>query len=122
MRTMTSVVTNCAVRPQVGLVDEHVAAALELEAGGEGLGHPGAVDVAGGEGGQGVAVGLGLDRDVAAAGVVGLEAVVGEEAAQGDVLGVAELRGGQRRAGELLDGVDALAHDEGGAARGRSRR
>ena len=45
-----------AVGPQVGLVDEHVAAALEHEAGRPRLGHPGAVDRAGLEGGERVGV------------------------------------------------------------------
>ena len=121
VRTMRWVVTYSPVGPQVGLVDEHVGAALLDEAGGPGLGHPGAVDVAGDEGGEGVAVGLRLDRHVAAAGVVGLVALVLQPGAQGDVLGVAELRGGERRALEVLGGVDALAHDEERAARGAAR-
>ena len=35
-----------AVRPQVLLVDQHLAAALEDQPGGLGLGHPGAVELA----------------------------------------------------------------------------
>ena len=110
-----------AVRPQVGFVDQHVGAALLDEAGGPGLGHPGAVDVAGDERGERLAVGLRLDRHVAAAGVVGLVALVLQPGAQGDVLGVAELRGGERLALEVRGGVDPVAHDEEGAARGAAR-
>ena len=51
-----------AVGPQVGLVDEHLAAALLQEAGGQRLGHPGAVDVAGLERVERVGVGLRRDR------------------------------------------------------------
>ena len=84
-----------ALGPQVALVDEHVGAALLDEPGGPGLGHPGAVDVAGDERGERLAVGLRLDRHVAAAGVVGLVALVLQPGPQGDVLGVAELRRGE---------------------------
>ena len=56
-----------AVGPQVGLVDEHVAAAFEHEAGGPRLGHPGAVEGAGLEGGERVGVVLRRDVHVAAA-------------------------------------------------------
>ena len=85
-----------ALRPQVGLVDEDLAAALLDQAGGPRLGHPGAVDVAGLEGGEGVGVVLRLDGHVAAAGGVGVEALLLQPGAQRDVLGVAELRAWRR--------------------------
>ena len=81
-----------------------------IEPGGPRLGDPGAVDLALLEGGERVGVGLGHDRDVAAAGRVGLEALVGEPGPQGHVLGVAQRRRGQRGASrsatESISGLD----------------
>ena len=51
-----------AVGPQLGLVDQHVAAALEHESGRPRLGDPRAVEIAGLQGGQRVGVVLGSDR------------------------------------------------------------
>jgi hypothetical protein len=74
-----------AVGPQVGLVDEDLAAALEDEARRPRLGHPGAVDVAGLEQRQALGVLLRHDRHVAGAALVDLEALLREEVAKGDV-------------------------------------
>ena len=109
-----------AVGPQLGLVEQHVAAALLDEAGRPRLGHPRPVEGAGLERGERVGVVLRRDAHVAAAAGVGLEALLGEPRPQGDVLGVAERRRRQRRAGEVVGRVDALAHDERGAARRRA--
>ena len=59
--------TNVAARPQVLLVDEHLAAGLEHQARRPRLGQPGAVDVAGLEGGERHRVLLRDDGDVAGA-------------------------------------------------------
>ena len=106
-----------AVGPQVALVDEHVAAAFEDEAGRPRLGHPGAVDLALLEQRERLGVLDVDDLDVAAAGRVGGEAVVGEPGAQGDVLGVAERGRGERRAGEIVGGVDPLGDHQARPAR-----
>ena len=66
------------------------------------------------------ALSCGVIVHVAAAAGVGLVALLGEPRPQGDVLGVAERRRRQRRAGEVVGRVDALAHDERGAARRRA--
>ncbi len=106
-----------AVGPQVALVDEHVAAAFEHEPGGPRLGHPGAVELALLEQRQRLGVLDVDDLDVAAAGRVGGEAVLGEPGAQGDVLGVAERGRGERRPGEVVGGVDPLGDDQARPAR-----
>ena len=67
-----------AVRPQVGFVDEHVAAALLHQAGGPGLGDPTAVDGAVLEGGQRVGVVQVDDGDVTATGIVEGVALFGQ--------------------------------------------
>ena len=85
------------VRPELGLVQEDLAAAFVHQAGGPRLGHPGAVELAGLERGQRVGVVLRGDRHVAAAARVGLEALLLEPRPQGHVLGVAERRRGQLR-------------------------
>ena len=90
-----------ALGPDVGLVDEHVAAALEHEAGRPRLGHPGAVEGAGLEGGERVGVVLRRDVHVAATAGVGRVALFEQPGPQRDVLGVAERRAGERDAGEV---------------------
>ena len=109
-----------AVGPQLGLVEQDVPAALEHEARRPRLGDPGAVEVARLQRGQRVGVVLGRDPHVAAAGGVGLVALLGQPGPEGDVLGVAERRRRERGPGEVLGRVDALAHDERGAARRRA--
>ena len=106
------------VGPQVALVDQDHPAALQDEAGGPGLGHPGAVDVTGAEGIQRVGVRLGADRDVAAPGRVGGQALGDEPGAQRHVLGVAQLRCGDGGAGQILRSGDPGADDQEGAAGG----
>ena len=105
-------------RPQVPLVDEHGPAALQDEAGRPRLGHPGAVEVAGLEGGERDRVLLGQDGDVAGSGLVDLVAVLVEVVAQGDVLRPTGLGGGDPRAAQVLDPRDARSHDQRGAAAG----
>ena len=83
-----------------------------------GLGHPRAVDAAGGVGGEALGVGLRLDRDVAAALGGRRQALLLEPVAQCDVLGVAELRRGDGLALEAGRVGDLGPHDERGAARG----
>ena len=107
-----------AVGPQVALVDEHVAAAFEDQPGRPRLGDPGAVELALLEQRERLGVLDVDDVDVAAAGGVGGEAVVGEPGAQGDVLGVAEGGRGERRAGEVVGGVDPVGDDQARPARG----
>ena len=108
-------------RPQVGLVDEHARTGVEDQAGHPRLGQPRAVEFALLEQGEGLRILSGSDVHIATAGGVGLEALVGEPAAQRDVLSVAELGSRDRRAGEVCRGVDAVANDEGRTAGGRSR-
>ena len=91
-----------AVVPQVAFVDEDLAAALLDQPGRPRLGHPGAVDLPGHEGLEDLGVLLGLDADVAPTLERRLVALLGEPGPQRDVLGVAELRGGQGRAGEVV--------------------
>ena len=81
-----------SVGPQLGFVEEHVAAALEHQSGRPWFGHPRAVEIARLQGGQGVGVVLRPDRDVAAAGGVGLVSLLGQPRPQRDVLCVAERR------------------------------
>ena len=110
-----------AVGPQVALVDEHVAAALEDQSGRPRLGDPGTVELAFTEQRQRLGVLDVDDLDVAPAGRVGGEAILGQPGAQGDVLGVAEGWRGERRVGvEVLGGVDAFGDDEARPARGGS--
>ena len=84
-----------AVRPQVALVDEDLAAALLTSRVAHGSGHPGALDVTGDEGLQRLAVVLRGDADVAATGLVGAQPVLLEPRPQGHVLRVAEAGRGQ---------------------------
>ena len=84
----------------------------------QGSGHPGAVDVARDEGLQRLAVLLRSDAHVAAAGLVGLQAVLLEPGSKG-VLRVAQAGRGQRLALQILDAVDLRLDDqEGPAGRG----
>ena len=105
------------VRPQVALVDEHVAAPFEDQAGRPRLGDPGAVELALPEQRERLGVLDVDDGDVAATRRVGGEAVVGEPGAQGDVLGVAEGGRGEGRAGEIVGGVDPVGDDQARPAR-----
>ena len=107
-----------AVRPQIALVDEHVAAAFEDQSGRPRLRNPGPVERSVAEQGQRLGVLDIDDLDVATASRVGGEAVLREPGAQGDVLGVAEGGRGERRAGEIVGGVDPFGDDEARPARG----
>ena len=110
-------------RPQIALVDEHLTLALDHQA-----------RVAHGSGTQAPsmapdlkassvwAVVLRQDRHVAAARRVGVEALLLQPGPQGDVLRVAELRGGQLLALEVGGRVDVRLHDERGAAGRGARR
>ena len=93
-------------------------AGLELKAGGVRLRDPGAVDLARRERGQGLAVVLRDDADVAAAGLVGLEPLLLEPVAQRHVLGVAQLGRGDLLALEVGGRGDARLHDQIGPAGG----
>ena len=98
-----------AVLPQVLLVDQHLRAGLEHQAGGPRLGQPGAVELAVLEQLEGLGVLGGLDVHVAAAVGVGLVALLAEPGAQRHVLRAAELRRGERLALEVRRRVDAVA-------------
>ena len=76
------------------------------EAGGPGLGDPGAVDVAGDERVEREAVLLGGDLHVAATLEVGLVALVLQPGPERHVLRVAELGRRDRLAGQVLGGLD----------------
>ena len=110
-----------ALRPQRALVDEHLAPALLHQARGPRFRDPRAVELALLEQVQGLGVVLGHDRDVAAAGGVGLEALLLQPGAQGDVLGVAQLGRRDLLALEVLGALDAGLHDKERAARRRAR-
>ena len=118
--TMRWVVTNWPSGQRSRLVDEGVPAALLDQARGPRLGHPGAVDRPGLERRQGVGVVLRCDVHVTATRSVGDVPLLLQPRPQRDVLGVAERRRRQGRAGEVLRGVDAITHDERGATRCRS--
>ena len=93
-----------AVLPQVGFVDEHVGAGVDDQTRDPRLGQPRAVELALLEQRERLRV-LGRgDVHVAAARGVGLVALVGQPAAQRDVLRVAELRRRDRRAREVGGG------------------
>nr|BFE68007.1 hypothetical protein GCM10020092_013080 [Actinoplanes digitatis] len=109
------------VRPQGLLVDEQLALGLDDHPAQVGLRDPGAVDRALRERLERRRVVLRQDGDVAAALLVGVEAVRLQPGAQRDVLGVAELRGGDLLALEVGRGVDALLDDQAGAAGGAAR-
>ena len=109
-----------AVLPQVRFVDENVRAGVEDQPRHPRLRQPRAVELTLLEQREGLRVLGGRDVHVAAAGGVGLEALVGQPAAQRHILRVAELRGGDRRAGEVGGGLDPVTHDECGAAGRRS--
>ncbi len=100
-----------AVGPQVALVDQHLAAAFLDQSGGPRLRHPGPDDVAGLERVERLGVVLRHDRDVAAAVLVGLEALFLQPRAQGDVLGVAELGRGDLLALEVGRALDVRLDD-----------
>jgi hypothetical protein len=99
--------------PQGLLVDQDLAAAVQLQAGRPRLGDPGAVDLAGPERLQALGVVLRLDPDVAAALGGGGQALAGKPGPQGDVLGVAELRvdrvAPRRSAAEPIPGLTTRA-------------
>jgi hypothetical protein len=100
------------VRPQVGLVDQHLAATFLHEARGPRLGHPRALDLPLLEGVERGGVVLRLDRHVAAAARVGVQTVLFQPRPQGHVLRIAELRRGQRLALQVGRPVDARSHHE----------
>ena len=105
-----------AVVPPVDLVHENVGASLEHEPGDPRFGQPGPIDLAALKQGEGLRVVGRCHGDVAPTGRAGLIALVAEPGAQGYVLGVAELRGGEDGAGQVGRVVDAVPHDEGCAA------
>ena len=109
------------LRPQRALVDEDLAPALLHQARGPRLGDPRPFELALLEQVEGLGVVLGHDRDVAAAGGVGLEALLLQPGAQGDVLGVAQLRRSHLLALQVLRALDARLHDEERAAGRRAR-
>ena len=112
-----------SVRPQRALVDEEAAVAFMNEACGPGFGSPGGVEVLLEEERQLVGIRHGDDLHVATL-VVGFHAVILEPVAQGDVLGVAELRRSHALAVEILGLVDAgiVANNQRSAAAGRAGR
>jgi hypothetical protein len=103
--------------PEVALVDQHVTTAAEHQLRGVRLRQPGAVELAALEQVEDVAVGRGRDRDVTAAVDAVLQPLAGQPGAQGDVLGVAQLRRGQRGALEIGGGGDPVPDDQLGATR-----
>ncbi len=109
-----------AVGPQVGFVDEDLAAAFGDETRRPRFGHPGTVDVARLELVERLRVLLRDDRNVAAARGVGLVPLVLQPRAQRDVLGVAELRRRKLLAREVCGTGDLRLHDEVCAARCRT--
>ena len=105
---MRCVVTNCAVRPELPLVEEDLAAGFLDQTRRPGLRHPGAVDLALLEQVQRVRVRGRQHLDVAAA-LFCAEAVVQQVLAQRDVLRVAELRPGDPLAVEVAGLLDAAS-------------
>ena len=88
-------VVTVAFRPQVGFVDEQLGVVLGQEHAQVWFGEPGPVDVTAAEGVDDLGVLPGHDGDRSTAGGVGLPSLFLGEPAQCDVLGAAQLGGGQ---------------------------